>query len=890
VQRLLERDAELRRLAGSARRVGRGGGRVVLVRGEAGVGKTAVITRFVAGLDPTVRVLQGWCDPLGAPRALGPLIDALAGLDRGAAAGLAGALAAGDTAAVYRRLMDVLRGGQRWVWVIEDAHWADGATLDLLRFIGRRIAALPLLLVMSYRDDEVGPQHPLAAAIGDVATCAALTRLRLDGLSRDAVAVLAAGSGVNADQLHQMTDGNPFYVTEVLAACSEGSDGLPRSVAEAVWGRLARLSAAGRETAYAAAVCGPRADPDLLHRICRAAETGLGECLSAGVLVTEDAVVGFRHELARRAVLDQIPGHHRRVLHKQALAVLAEPPVEPDTLAALAFHADESRDDDAAVRYGVAGAQRAAALGANREAAELYAVALRHAHTAPVEDKVVWLEGHAFARYLCGEADSAAAGWREAILIRRSLGDRLGEAEDLRLLSHMVWGGLGRTGEAIAAGRSSVQLLEDLGPTRELAWSLANMVLMTLVSYDPACAEYAVRAIELGTQIGEPGVVMRARCFAAMASLLRDGVGWDECEAPWHAAMAVPELTEHVGLVGSAMCWAVALHHDLDRAQRYIDELAAACDDDDFGAYQPMAVGARAMVALHRGKWDQATAAAEDVLTRAGGGLVNAMLPRITLALVRARRGQKPAEPLLEGAADGAGPSEFFYFAAAWAARAEIAWLAGDDETAVTEARRGLAAACPGADPWLTGRLQRWLHLTGATIQAASDGAVTPYQLEVSGDWQGAAAEWTRRGCPYDAALAQLSGDATAVNAALQALHGLGARAAARRAQQRLTGLGGPKARGKAGYTRTDPDGLTQRQRHVADLLAAGHSDAAIAAALNLSPKTVGHHVEAILAKLGVDNRIQAAHALKPNRQSTPNSAEKPGKPIANRPPIDWRA
>jgi predicted ATPase len=142
VGRLLERDGELRQLAALARRLGRDPGRVVLMRGEAGVGKTAVISELVAGVEPSVRVLQGWCDPLATPRPLGPLIDALAGLDRRVADGLVGALDAGDTGGVYRRLLEVLRSGPRWLWVIEDMHWADGATLDLLRFLGRRIGGL----------------------------------------------------------------------------------------------------------------------------------------------------------------------------------------------------------------------------------------------------------------------------------------------------------------------------------------------------------------------------------------------------------------------------------------------------------------------------------------------------------------------------------------------------------------------------------------------------------------------------------------------------------------------------------------------------------------------------------------------------------------------------
>jgi DNA-binding CsgD family transcriptional regulator len=864
VDKLLERDGPLRELSALARRVGREPGRVVLMRGEAGVGKTAVVSQLVAGADSTMRVLQGWCDPLVAPRPLGPLVDVLAGLDRTVATGLEVALEVGDTASVYRRLLEVLRSGPRWLWVIEDVHWADGATLDLLRFLGRRIGSLPLLLVMTYRADEVGPQHPLAVAIGDVATSAAITRIQVDPLSRGAVAELAAGSGFNAADLHRLTGGNAFYVTEILAVGRGRQDGdvLPQSVAEAVWGRLARLSDAARETAYAAAVCGPRVDSALMQAVCPDAHGGLGECLHAGVLTADDGVVGFRHELARRATLDQIPDHERRVLHQRALAVLEEQSAQPDRLATLAFHADQAGDDASAVRYAVAGAQRAAALGANREAAELYGLVLRHADTVPAEQKVVWVEGHAFASYMCGEADTSTALLRQAIEIRHVMGDRLGEGEGLVLLADTLWSSLGRCGEALEAARSSVRLLEELGPTAQLARSLTTMAGFAAVSLDPARTEYATRAIALGSKIGEPGLVLRARCIAALASVLEGGAGWEECEQSWHAAMAGTDLIEPVALVGGAMCWIAVQQHDLDRAQRYADDLLEFCDADNLGAFHPMAVGAAAMVALHQGDWTRALMNAEDVLTRPGLALVNAVIPRIAAALVHARRGEKPTGPPLDVPAGDMGPGDFFFFGATWAARAEVAWLTGDNETAAAEAKRALAVAGPRSDPWLTGRLLRWLHVAGADVPETPTEPRTPYHLEINGDWQAAAAEWDRLGCPYEAAIARLGGDIVAVQSAATTLRGLGARAAARLAQQRLAERRGPNTGAMPHRSNTDPHGLTARQREVADLLAAGDSDAAIAFALHLSPKTVGHHVGAILTKLGVSNRVQAAGML----------------------------
>jgi DNA-binding CsgD family transcriptional regulator len=872
VKTLLEREAVLAGLAGLRRRAGGGAGRMVLLRGEAGAGKTAVIDRFLEHCGQQVRLLQGWCDPLSAPRPLGPLIDMAAQLPAAEAAGLAALINRGEPEAIYTWLLRLLGEGHRWVCVIEDAHWADGATLDLLRFVARRIESLPLLLVVSYRDEELGEQHPLIVALGDMASWGALTRVRLEPLSRQAVAVLAAGSGVNADELHRLTGGNPFFVTEVLAAGRDGlrENAMPRSVSEAVRGRLGRLSAPARETAHAAAVCGPRASPALVQALCPAAVKGLDECLSAGMLIDDGGVVGFRHELARRATLEQIPDRKRRLLHAGALAVLAEPPVDPDRLAALAFHADQAGDRDAVLGYGSAAAERAAALGANREAANLYASVLHHADTAPSEQKVVWLEKHAFASYLSGFADAAAASWREAITLRHQMGNRLEEGDDRRWLSLILWS-LGQLTEASEAARASLELLEELGPSRELAWSLVNLAELSAYGYDPACVDYAGRAITLGTQLGEPAVVVRARSHGATGTVLRGDTGWEEFEAAWRDAMAIPGLAVHAGMIGASLCIFAALHHHLNRADRYIAQTTTFCADHDLGMFQLLVIAANGLVELYHGDWDRATALAEDVLTRRGLTSLHRIPPLITAALVPARRGQRSSVgPLLDEALGCPDPDDFFRLGPVWAARAEAAWLAGDDDTARAEAHNGLAcAAGVMADPWLVGHLRRWAHLAGgAPDTTATVDTVTPFRFEVSGDWRAAAEEWTRLDCPYDAAVAQLGGDIDAVQAALSTFRELGARAAARRAQQRLAQLRGRTPSGRRVDTLADPHRLTRRQRDVLDLLVAGHSDTDIATKLCISPRTVAHHVEAILTKLAVNNRTQAAAVYQTNRQA----------------------
>lgn len=839
---LLERQTALADLTGLARDVRRGSGRVALLRGEAGVGKTALINAFTTALDGSERLLVGWCDPLVAPRPLGPVLDALAGFGPAAAGGLVTAIESGDTGALYRRLLAILRDGQRWVWVIEDAHWADGSTLDLIRFLARRIASLPLLLVISYRDEEIDRQ--LSVALGDVATCAAVSRVALEPLSRDAVAALAAGSGFNADQLHRLTGGNPFYVTEVLACGVDALDRnvLPSSVSEAVWGRLVRLSRGACETAEAVAVCGPRADAALVQKVCPGTGSALDECLDAGVLVADGQAIAFRHELARLATLSRIPDHRRRLLHKRALVALAEPPIDPNVLPALVFHADQVGDGDAVTRHGPTAAERAAALGAHAEAAELYGLTLRHRATTPPEEQAQWLERHAFESYLSGQAAASMSSWRAAIDVRHQLGHRLEEGDDLRWLSHLLEP-LGRTAEAIESGRASLRLLDDLGPSPQLAWSLINMAhSCTVVSYDlTAAAEYAERALTLGVELDDPSVVIRARGYQAMARVFRGDTGWDDFEEVWRDALGEPVLTEHAAVLGVLISSAAALRCEFARAEDYLTRAAAFCDDHDLVMFRALITGAEALTGLHRGRWPEAALLAEQVLTRTDLSPQHRILPLVVLALIRARRGEPPGSLLDEALEATAGNVLGLQV---WAARAEVAWLAGDDDTALAEARAGLAARPTEADAWLVEPLRRWICLAAG---------------EPDDDWQAVAAAWTRRGCTYDAAIAALSGDITAVESALAAFRRLGARASARRAQQRLAALRGPTHRGPGAKTLADPNGLTRRERQVLELLAAGKSDAQIAAALHISPKTAGGHVSSILVKLGVANRTQAA-------------------------------
>src|SRR5690242_19591215 len=217
--RLIERDGLLAQLVAARR----DGGMLLLVGGEAGVGKTALVRAFTGELDG--RVLLGACEHLGTPAPLGPLVDVAAQIG----GPLAGDIDAGrDPRRVALTLLEELRAPA--VLVIEDVHWADEATLDVVRVLGRRLAATPSLVVVTYRVDEAVDHHPLRGLLGDLASAAAVARLEVPPLSLEAVRALAEPHAADADAIHALTGGNPFFVTELLAS---GADSVPATVRDA---------------------------------------------------------------------------------------------------------------------------------------------------------------------------------------------------------------------------------------------------------------------------------------------------------------------------------------------------------------------------------------------------------------------------------------------------------------------------------------------------------------------------------------------------------------------------------------------------------------------------------------------------------------------------------
>ncbi len=841
---LLERDREVGQLADLLAGVESEGGKVVLVRGEAGVGKTSLVKEFVARHADEAHVLWGGCDDLSTPQPLAPFYD-MARTE----ASVHAALAQGDRPALFEALLELLARQLRpTVTVVEDTQWAGEATLDAVRYLGRRVAATNGLLVLTYRDEEVDHDHPLRGVIGSL-TPGDVARIRLECLTHDAVAEMLEESSVDVTKTMRLTDGNPLFVTEILAS---GSDDVPGSLRDLVLARAARLAPSAKDLVQTLSVIPQLIPLGTAKRLAGAEDEHLHEAISLGLLVTADEAVSFRHELTRRAIEESLTLTERVDANRTVLEAL---PADTDP-ARIAHHAQEAGDVDQLIEAAPRAAAAAAAVGSHLEAIAHYRSLEPYLDQLDPETKGAILDQWGHELRLAGQLKESMRVQQLRVEHHREQGDRRAEAAALVENAFAVFNV--DSGGAEALMEQAVDLLgpdavgADLIPIYEFK-SYKAMMLNDFA----AAREWADRALDAADLDGDENLIIRCLInlgtagdgedYPAGRSTLDEAVRRAEAVGNWREASRA--LHNHAFAAAEALDLATAI----DYAQRGI---ALATREEVPGrlSYANLTYAKALEIA---GEWDEAENLAQDELA------FRAPFTRsMALAIVgamEARAGRAGArDTLLEAwriASDANAPQRL---APNGAALAEYAWISGDEDIPIDDIKQALPRALDTFPTWRsTGFLALWFWKLGELDQAP-EGIAEPYRLIIDGEPLTAAEMWAEIGCPYEEAIALSHGPPESQIQALEKLEDLGATAVATKTRQQLRDQGVRVPRGKAKTTRTHVAGLTARQAEVLDLLAEGLSNPEIADRLFVSPRTVEHHVSAVLSKLDAATRQEA--------------------------------
>jgi DNA-binding NarL/FixJ family response regulator len=933
---MVGRAVELARLRELAARVGDPA--VVLVTGEAGIGKTRLVSELVATLDPSTPVLAGQGSQ-GAPgrpfqlllEAVEPLVEAWdAAPERLAAREEALRLLLGSVAPklaahaereygqeeLLRTAVALVRelAGDRALLVFEDLHWADAESIALFGRLAVT-AALPLLLIGTFRPEGVDRRHPLVELLADLERQRSVTTIALDRLSRAGVAELLTAVYRNplpfrvAEALHGRTGGNPFFLEELVATAGRSDPArlatlpLPWNLTEAVLARLDDLTPEQRRVVDAAAILGRRISFDLL-----AAVTGSGEDELIGVLrhlVAENVLVeeepdvfAFRHALTREAIAGRLLGRERRRLHEKALAALQE--AADGDYAAIAWHAEGAGRYDEMVAAARAGARSYLQQGSTAEALRLAEQGLTEAggdqDLLATASKAAWMIGLLDVAVAHGErwhAEAAGGGRTEE------------EIHALLHLARLYWE-VRDYQQQWRAVNAALEAAEQLGASELLARAYAQVAEAHMLAERTADAvAWADRALALADRIGSPWV--RAAALVNKGTALIDSPeGHDQGVALLEQAAAEADAAG-LGFVLHRALFNLLAHQVAvwppERSRLTLQRMQEVGERLGRGSEAPVWALCQSDIAIVEGDL-QAALAAVRAARRPDLAVMASWLDEDWVGLQEAALMLEAGE-LAEVAAflernEQSGHRRADPCDSAWlaATRVGLAARGGDLATA-----RSALASCLAVDAW---KGWSWKHgafrlqgltdalragLSPAEVRALLDDVdrATAGQpdawgprraarehleaalLEAEGQ-PGPAAEAYRQtlGRPGSYRAAHLVADCHhgAARCLLALGDGAGALTHARQADrllERWPGWRRDEVRmllrrlGEGAPTVDGPASLTPREREVAALLAEGLSNGEVARRLYITTKTASVHVSNILAKLGMSSRAEVA-------------------------------
>ena len=843
---LLERDIFLDSLLSKFNSVKKDGGHCVFINGDAGIGKTSLVKVFCEKIDDNAELYKGYCDALFTPRPMAPLVDVAMQLK---SEGEEMEFNFENRTEFFSNLYLALSAKRKAVvLVFEDIHWADEATLDFVKFLARRIEKIPCLFILTYRD-EIPYNHPLANIIGQLPPDS-FSRLRLTPLSLQAVEMMARKRGYPATELYAITEGNPFYVSEILASYNIG---IPENIKDSILSVYLRCDAKRRGLWQLLSVVPTGLEIPYLEILDPGAEDALQDCLAMKVLINENGTLRFKHELYRRTIENSLSPLLRIRLNRRVLDSLRESFERKNDLERIVHHAKNANEHEWVVRYAPLAAKHAAQVGSHLEASKLLYSAIEY-YLGDDKCKLMELyESYASECYLTNQFREAIIYQGKTLLLRKEMNEPEKTGEAMRLLSRLWWF-QGDRKQSKYFAEEAIRNFEPLGPSTEKAMAYSNMSqLMMGPGVIDECEYWGEKAKAMALEIGDERTWSHAVINVATAKFQMDDL---------KNALELSiknDYQENIARAYANMAWNQIRTEAYQEAAINLEEGIRYCEGRDLDSWASYIWSWKARMLLETGKWKEATEIVERILGNENQTPVVTMDAQTVMATIRMRKGEPGAIRLLEKAkAEAFLIDEHHRIVPVIVAFLEYEWLTGTE--VLTNADLDRAMILPenheyNFDP---GEFAYWLRKARGRI-LNYPGAKPGTLLKRKSETIRTASEFEKLGRPYEQALRLFEGSDNDKRKALTLMQALGANAIYEKlkSEMRLTGIR-QIPRGLRKSTLSNQALLTSRELDILDLLKSGMQNKEIASKLYISAKTVDHHISAILFKLDVNSRVKA--------------------------------
>ncbi len=854
---LIERNDFLLSLKKEFKKISSGEGHSFFIIGEPGIGKTSLVKTFLKEIEDNSIQYTGACDSLFAPRPLAPLYDLALQINKDWVAEIE---SISSRAELFSRFVQELTNTVRPVVVVfEDIHWADEATLDFIKFFGRRVSRMKCLFILTWRDEEINRQHPLRNVLGDLSP-GTFTRLELTPLSKEAVQKLADEKGYNGEDVYSISGGNPFYVSEILASYSLG---VPANVKDSILSIYNRLDDEAKKVWDLLSILPEGLEITRLYKVDESWHEAIGNCIAIRILLIKKNKIFFKHELYRRTIEEAHSPFKRIALNKKLLDLFLFSFEESGEIERIVHHAKNANEYKLVAQFAPFAAKQAASVGAHSEASKLFLTAIEYSEENDPDQLIRFYEGYTYECYLTNQINEAIIYSGKLLNIHENKKDIQKTGDRLRFLSRLWWiNGDRKKAEEYAL--KAIEVLKQMPACRPGAMALSNMSQLKMLS-DQAdeCISWGEQAISMAREIDDPETLSHALNNVGSMYMRKDATrikGLDLLQQSLAIALK-NSFEEHAARAYSNLASGGLEIKEYTLAQKNLEEGLQYCEERNLESWSTYLLACKARYYLESGNWNEAYQLAGNLVNREGSPPIVTIGALIIVATIKMRRGDDDVLPLLTEAKEKAFVAlEQQRIVPALVAMFEYEWLKGKKFIENKELDLAIELIKRTGDKYENGKFSYWLFKSrGQTLP--ENESFEGYELSTKVKALRAAAIWEQLSCPYEKALALFEGTEDDKRQALIIVQSLGASAVYEKMKMEMRSSGITKIpRGLRESTKNNPAQLTNRELDVLRLLKTGIQNKEIAETLFISAKTVDHHISSILFKLDVNSRTKAVN------------------------------